>query len=870
MADSPSPRPPSWLEKFLLWGLDPEVAEDILGDLHELYLEHANAGLFKARWKYFLGTISLIRLFRINLFRSSNPFITLAMLKHYFTIAIRNLRKHAGYSFINIFGLGVGLAACLLIMMFVRHEVSYDTFHEHKDRIFRVSMEMKDADNYAHIAISPTAVWPVFQREFPEVETGVRLYPTGGFSPSVIRYKDKVFQEGRFFFSDSTLFDVFSFELLKGNPKTALNRPSTIVITASMASKYFGEEDAMGKILNVDNNRDYEVTGIIADMPANSHFHADFLASFASLRVAKQEIWWSANYQTYLLLHSTESVHSLRDKIPPLIKREVGSDLGEGRSLNYILTPLEDIHLYSSAEGELEPGSDIRYVYLFSGIALLILLIACINYMNLATARSVERAREVGLRKVVGAQKRQLFTQFMGEASLITLLALMIAVTISQMALPWFNELVRRDLTIDFFSEPVWLAALIGLGFLVSLLAGAYPAIAFTNFQPIKILRGQYRNSSGGSLLRKGLVVFQFAISVFLIVATIVVYRQLSLIQNTNLGYHKDQLVSLPMDRNMIEKWESISKAFTASPLIKNVTAVSENPTSVEGTYSLFKPSNEENSKLVQAMAADIEIVETLGLEILTGTNYTPASAMREDYPFLLNESAARAMGYDITSAVGKPLNLNGREGFVQAVIKDFHIASLHKPISPLVIFLSKNDYNEALVKMSAADITGSIDHLRATWEEMIPHRPFEMVFLDDAYDKLYQAEQQIGSAFGIFAFLAIIIASLGLFGLAAYTTVQRAKEIGIRKVLGASVMNVVSLLTREFTQLVGISILISLPLAWWVMSRWLEGFAYRVSVGSSTLIIAGLTALLIAWLTVSYQSFRAAIANPVDTLKDE
>jgi putative ABC transport system permease protein len=657
---------------------------------------------------------------------------------------------------------------------------------------------------------------------------------------------------------------------LKAILATCLAAPNSVVITESMAQKYFGEEDPMGKVLKKDNSRDFQVTGLIADFPSNSHFEADFIASFSSIRAAKQEIWGSANYQTYLVLQKGASGKELEAKLPVLMQREVGQHPGEDEALILHLTALTDIHLHSTTKGGFDKGGNIRYVYIFSAIAFLILLIACINYMNLATARSVDRAKEVGLRKVVGAQKNQLFGQFMGEAVIVTFIALILAVGMARLALPYFNQLVSRDFSISLLENPGLLLGLIGIGIIVSLLAGIYPAVAFANFKPITVLRGNFKTSNSGVWLRKSLVIFQFAISIFLVVGTLVIYKQLRLIQNQNLGYEKEQLIVIPVDYKMAQKWDAFKGALTSSPHIRHIAAVSETPTQVDGTYSLFLPSDPKDSKLVQAMATDIDIVETMGIQILNGNDYTFASSQREDYPFLINETVVKQMGWDNETAVGKPLNLNGREGFVQAVINDFHSASLHREVSPLVIFLSKNDFNYALIKINTTHIQESINHLESTWTEMVGHRPFDFHFLDDEFGKLYRSETQAGQTLGIFAGLAIIIASLGLFGLAAFTTVQRAKEIGIRKVLGASSLQLVSLLSRDFTKLVMIAGALALPIGWYVMDGWLENFATRVEVGADTLMIAGGAALLISWLTVSYQSVKTARMNPIDTLKDE
>lgn len=871
MSQSPHPykRPPRWLDRILIVGLGRDVAEDVLGDLHELYQERAaQSGEWKARLMYLGSLFSLLRLFQLPYSFPYSAQIPTAMLRHYFTIAFRNLLKHKSVSLINLMGLAIGLASCLLILSYVRHEQAYDAFHKNADEIFRVTYNIHMEDFNEHLIVTPSILAPMARREFPEVKNAVRLFA----STAVMRQGEQVFQEDDLLYADSTFFDVFSFDVTRGNLSEALRRPKTMVLTESTARKYFESENPVGKTLLLGSNETpYEVTAVIKDIPKTSHLKFEIVVSYTSLgEWAQREQFGSANYYTYLQLTPGASAAAVEQKIAEVVQRDA-PDFAAG--ISFKLQALKDIHLRSThLTGGLAGSGDITYIYLFSAIGLLILLIACINYMNLSTARSVDRAKEVGLRKVVGAGYLQLFWQFMGEAFLICMTALGLALVMVQLALPWFRSLTHRAIEVSYVNDLGWTGILLGTGLLVALLAGSYPALVLARLKPIQVLRGKYKNTVGGAWLRKGLVVFQFSISIILIIATLVIKQQLDFISDKKLGYDKEHLVVLPVDGKMVSKLSSIKGALKSHPKVFSASACTEVPHQIEGGYNLMVGWGEDaEDKLVTAMAIDPDFVKTMRIQLQEGDDFTnrEGEIPDEGYEFLLNEQAVALMGWAPQEAIGKRVNLNGRKGFIKGVVKNFHTASLHHEIGPVVLF-SELTYRHLLVRVAPDDLNGSLAHIESVWGEWMAHRPYEYSFLDEQFAQLYREEQQIGKVFAIFAGLAILIACLGLFGLASFTTVQRAKEIGIRKVLGATVPGLIRLLSIDFLRLVGISFVLAGPIAWLLMNRWLETFIYKVNVGVGTLLLAGGTALLIAWLTLSYQAIRAAMTDPVNVLKDE
>ena len=802
---------------------------------------------------------------------STMAFKLKSMFRNYLKTAFRNLWRNKVLSGINILGLSVGLAACLLILVFVGDELSYDRFHQQGDRIVRVTMEASINGEIMKTPVTGTKVAPAFVRDFPEVEGTVRVYN----APKIVQYNDKLFEEQRFLYADSTFFGIFSFALQQGQAATVLAGPNKVVLTASTARKYFGDDNPVGKILKINNTKDYLVTGIAADAPANSQIKFDFIASFASLGVAKEEQWWSANYITYLLLRRPEAIASLQSKIPAYMQAHATETEVTGKDyLTYHLEPLRDVHLHSELSG-LEPNGDLKYIYIFGLIAGLILVIACTNYVNLTTAHAAGRAKEVGIRKVIGALRGQLFRQFIGESFMITFIALVIGLVLVKLLLPVFNSLTGKEVTSSVLQSPFTLVSVVFITFLISVLAGSFPALALANFKPVAVLKGSFKSSGTGIWLRKGLIVFQFVISTFLIVSALIVQQQLQYIQDKKIGYNNQQVLVLPTDEQILNKFKLLKQAFKSNPAVKNVTLAYETPTNIQGGYSYKKPEDVQSS-MVKALPVEKDFVQTLDIPLVAGRgfNATDEKLLQPDgeseYAFILNESAVKNLGWTPAEAIGKRLELQSQHGIIKGVAQDFHFAPLHEAIGPLVIFLDDVRWGKILVKINGQDVAGTLAGLETTWKQLAPHRPFTYNFLDEEYGKLYGAEQRIGQTFATFAFLAILLACLGLFGLAAFTTTQRAKEIGVRKVLGASVPNILTLISKDFLKLVALANIIAWPLAWYAMHRWLEDFAYRITINPGLFILAGLAALIIAFATISFQALKVAVANPVKALKQE
>jgi putative ABC transport system permease protein len=799
------------------------------------------------------------------------------MLKNYFKVALRNLRKNKLYSFVNIVGLTVGITSCILIGLYIGHEWSYDRFLKNADRIVRVTMEFSNGGTVRSFATTGTKVGPQFKRILPSVDAFVRTMKF----PRVISYHDKIFDEKNFLYADSAFFNVFSYKLIKGTPAAVLNTPHQLVITESMAKKYFGDDEPVGKTLLVSNSSSYVVTGVVQDVPGNSQMNFDFIASFTSLDASKTEEWWTANDVTYLLLNRADPISQVQNQVTNYMNTEKvrkeanveGSDY-----LTYHLEPLKKVHLYSPLSG-FEPNGNITYIYILGAIAILILVIACANYTNLATAQSAGRSGEIGIRKVLGAGQVQLFTQHIGESALLSFISMMLAVCLSIALLPLFNQLAGKSFTFALFFQPVILISLLLLGLIVSILAGFYPAFVLSNAKLSGILKSGFSFSTSGGGLRKSLIVLQFVISVFLIISTIVIMQQLSFIQHKKLGYDKDHIVVLPVDYQMHGDCDAIKKAISLNPHVISVAGAGQNPTFVQWGDGLTVDNGHVHKSFpINCIPADLDFVRTMGMQIVAGTDFSPADMHQMDTSenfkhykdvFILNESAVKAIGWNPEQAIGKTV-LKGMPGEVKAVVKDFHFSSLHQPIGPLLIFLDTINTNQLFVKITGEDITGTLNFLRKVWKERVPYRPFEYNFLDEDYNALYKVEARTSQLFGVFSTTAILLACLGLFALAAFTTVQRTKEIGIRKVLGASVFNIAGLLSVDFLKLIIIAELFAFPLAWWCMRRWLMDFAYRINISIWIFVSAGLLSILIAMLTISFQAFRAALTNPVKSLKSE
>src|SRR5260221_6680284 len=724
--------------------------------------------------------------------------------------------------------------------------------------------------------VSPTALLPVLLKNFAEIENGVRVYNPSSWSPFVVRKDEKLFQEGRFYYADSTFFRIFSFPLLQGDVRMALVEPRSVVLTQTMAKKYFGDEDPLGKVLQISNQPDYTVTGVMEDVPSNSVLQFDFIGSFSTLDAARDQIWWSANYQTFFLLQPRASGPSLQDKANALVKKELASDLTNPNDyVKYNFMALSDIYLRSDM-AESEVVSSIRYIYGFGAIAAIILLIACINYINLATAKAADRAKEVGIRKVVGAVKRQLFAQFIGESMVITFLAFLLAFLLALIALPVFNSITGKHFTGALLADPSFLIYCLIALLSIAFIAGTYPSLPITAFKPVRVLKGNFKSSGRGIWLRQSLVVFQFCISIVLIVGTLVILNQLNYIRNTRLGYDKEIVIILPLDGKTGQLYGQLRSEFLRSEKVAQVGRATESPTKIKGGYTIgLEGAGGDHGMLVTAMTADSTFIPTLGMEWVAGRNFNSADFKKNKsdttVAFVLNETALKELSLDPDKAIGTRVNMNGRRGAIVGVVKDFHFASLHEAIRPLVLFNEEEQLQFIFVKLRPGNVADALAALKAICGNVIPHRPFEYEFLDQIYAALYDTEQRMGTISTAFASLAIVIACLGLFGLVAFAASQKTKEIGIRKVMGATASSIVILITKDYARLVFISIVIGLPLAYWVIEKWfLNNFIYRVTIGVWPFAAAAAACLIIAFGTASYQAVKAAVINPTEALRRE
>ncbi|MEI9920711.1 MAG: ABC transporter permease [Bacteroidota bacterium] len=792
------------------------------------------------------------------------------MIGNYLLIAFRNLRKHFSYSTINIAGLGLGLATCLLLSVWIRHELSFDDFHTKVDRIYRPSMEYSFGGQTKETPVSPTIVLPTLQKEFGEIETGTRIYTA--WRSRIVRKEDTKFDEPRFYFADSTFFSVFDFKLVSGDPKTALDGKYKLVLTQSMAKKYFGNTDPLGQLLNVDNKQDYVVTGVIEDIPSNSLIRFDFLGSFASLNQPLQ--WWSANYQTYVVLNPQANVQDVEAKFNEIVKKALASELNNsGDYVKYNFWPMKDIYLHSGLQ-EPEITGSIDYVYIFSAIAILILAIACINYVNLATAKAADRAKEVGVRKVVGAVRKQLILQFIGESVIITAVAFAVALFISSASLQLFNSLTGKYFTTAMIFEPKLLLMSLVVLMAIAILSGLYPALVITGFKPVNILKGNFRASGGAVWLRISLVVFQFTVSIILVIGTVVIMKQVGYIQNKKLGYEKDNVVSVPLDGKTYQVFDQLKTELLRRGHVTAVGRATESPVNIQAGYSIQMPGNGDRGMIIGAAVIDDGYIPATGIEIIAGRNFTEADIkkMQKDTitSFIPNETLLRELGLDVDKAIGMTLQMSGRKGQVVGVMRDFHFASLHEKIKPLMFFLEDDQYSTYFVKLGS-DPSAALADLKDVCSTLTPHRPFEYKFLSEKYAALYASEQKMGTVSSAFAGLAIIIACLGLLGLVAFAAAQKTKEIGIRKVMGASASSIVVLITKDFTMLVIAAIVLGVPMSWYLMEKyWLVTFEYHTEIGIWPFALAGTGCLVVSFATAGYQAIKASMVNPAHTLRNE
>jgi len=782
------------------------------------------------------------------------------MLGHYLKTALRHFRRHKGYSFINISGLAIGLACCILILIYVRDELSYDRYHKNAKRIYRLAFTENREYKTVNYPITSGGIAPALIQEVPDVVNAVRF--TRPFD-RLVTGKDKQFNEQRIFYADASIFEVFSFSLIQGDAKTALAEPSTVVITRDMARKYFGSEDPMGKILTLGAGQDFRVTGVLQEIPLNSHFRFDMLFSMKSLEKDLAAEWRPSSCYTYLMVKDHFVPSDFEAIFPDFFKKY----RVHGDQRQFYLQPLTAIHLHSHLEREIEPNSDIAYVYILSTVALFVLLIACLNFMNLSTARSANRAKEVGMRKVAGAGRARIVRQFLGESILMTALALILALGLIQVFMPAFNKLSGKELTPGLLNPGLMILGLAAIAFVVGAAAGGYPAFFLSAYEPVRVLRGRPKVGSSGSGFRKILVLIQFSLFSFMIIGTVVTRRQLDFIQDKNLGFDKDQVVVVPVeDRGTQKAYPALKTELLRDSKIVSVSAATNVP-GMGINHDLFLPEGQDKEETIGHILVDYGYIQTLGLEIKEGRDFSAEYGDAPGTVHLLNEAAAKMLGWE--SAVGKRLNQNGR---VIGVVKNFHFLSKYQKIDPLVIsLLPASEYiQRVIIKIRPDPIKEILDFLNDKWRMLVPGRSMNYYFLDEHYEALYRKEQKLSGVFSYFTALAVFIACLGLFGLASFTAEQRKKEIGIRKVLGASAAGLVGFLSMEFTKWVVLANVIACPVAYCIMSRWLRNFAYRISIGAGVFALAVTVAMVIAFFTVSFQAVRAALANPVDSLRYE
>ena len=812
------------------------------------------------------------------------------MIKNYFKIAWRNLVKNKTFSFINIIGLASGLACFILIALYVADELSYDRFNEKAGRIYRINSDVIFGGNKLHLAVASDPMGATLKKDYPQVEEFVRFFISGG--SKLIKKGNEFIRENNVAHVDSTLFDVFTIPVIAGDAKTALNEPNTVVISESAAKKYFATTDAVGKNIETDDNGStlYKVTAVIKDIPHNSHFTFDMLFSMDNV-----EYQWgnflSHNHQTYLLLKPGADHKAFEKNFPRFIDKYVVPQAAQfmqiksmdefekaGNKLEYSLMPLTDIHLRSDRVPELNVNGNIQYVYIFSAVALFVLLLACINFMNLSTARSASRAKEVGIRKVVGSEKNSLIKQFLTESILTTIISTVFAITIAWLCLPWFNSLSAKQLLISDLLQTRYLVFLIALPLIVGLLSGLYPAFILSSFNPIVVLKGKLSGGLKRSTLRNVLVVGQFTTSIFLIAATIIVFRQLNYIQTKKLGFTKDQVLVVNGTGALGNNRDAFKNEVAKFTGVKGTTYAGYLPVAGSSrndvSFSSEAAMSSTNSVNMQVWNIDHNYIPLMEMEIIKGRNFSK-DFRTDSNATIINETAARLLGWD--DPVGKKLYTYFQDGFgntlisreVIGVVKNFHFESMKENIGPLCFRLADNYWATAF-KVNTTDIKQLVSNIESKWKAMAPGMPFSYQFMDESFDNMYRVEQRTGKLGLTLAIIAILIACLGLFGLATYTAEQRIKEIGVRKVLGATISNIVSMLSKDFVVLVVISSVFAIPLAWWAMNRWLQDFAYRISIGWWVFAAAGIIALLIALITVSSQAVKAALANPVKSLRTE
>lgn len=859
------PHPPIWPLRFLRWFCREEFLEEIEGDLTEIYFLNYQQSPAKAGRQF---TWSVIKHFRpefIKSIRFQIHYNYKAMIKNYFRIAFRNIMRQKAYSIINISGMAIGLASSILILLWVQNERSYDKFHKNASQIYRITGEFGDLT----AAVNAEAMPAGLKAELPVVKDYARLSLT---STMLFEAGNRKFEEKRVFYADPSFMDVFSFPLVKGDRAAALNSVDGILITQNIAEKYFGNENPIGKILRKDNRENVVVTGVLDNIPANSDLQFDFILPMAALEKANQgsndDKWENFNFYSYIQLAqnfdpSPANLAALEKQMKQLFNKH------SSMPVMFHLQPLPKIHLAPARMGDMPGHGNAQYVNIFFITAILILIVACINFMNLATARSARRAKEIGLRKVAGAIRGQLILQFLSEAVFISFVSLFLALVVVRLFLPVFNEIADKKLAIPFSNVRFWLN-LSGIALLAGLVSGSYPALFLSGFNPVKVLKGNLRSMGGNLLFRNALVVIQFTTSIILLVGTVVIYNQLKFIKSRNPGFEKANLLYMPTTGELWNKQQALKNGLKQNPLTSDFAITSDLPTNLQsGNGSAEWEGKDPNLHMVYSlMDVNEDFIDVFKLKLVNGRRFS-RSFPADSNNFMVNEKMLGIMGLNAATAVGKAFSFTGRNGTIIGVVKDFNFKPVQQAIEPLILRYNK-DGGFVVVRTLPGKTEATIQALSKISQQLNPAYPFKFDFLDQDMANLYKGEQQMGNIFNLFAILGIFIACLGLYGLSAFMAEQRTKEIGVRKVLGASVINLVYLLSAGITKLILIAIIIAIPLSWWAVNSWLSNFAYHIQVSWLVFFTASLGALGIAWLTVSYESIKAAIVNPIKSLRTE
>ncbi len=864
-------KPPKIAEWFLYHTLDKNDRDFIVGDFAEIYAEIANkTGVLKASVWYWWQIIK-----SIPHFISNNVYWRIVMLRSYLKIAFRNIKKHKGYSLINVTGLVIGLACCILIFFWIHDELNYDRFHDNFNELCRIVRSERSPDGtISRFAGTSSPLGPSLKESYPEIIDFVRVYHYSRLQDNILlEYKNKKFYENAFSFSDPAFFTVFTFPFIHGNAETTLSKPNSVVITKEISEKYFGEGNPMGKTLKMLNYGDFTVSGVIQNIPANSHLQFDFISPISPLfeKYNWMKRWRIPHFYTYLLLDKKADIRIVDNKIRDHIK-QIDPEMYKNSDLKYALQPLKDVHLRSNFKFDISGDSKPKLVYiaLFSVIGVFVLIIACINFINLTTARSTKRAKEIGMRKAIGANRTDIARQFFGESLLISFLSLGLALILVFILLPAFNAMSGKQLQFIHLFNLNILLGIAGIATLTGLFSGLYPAILLSSFRPVSVLNGNKHPGTKGFRLKNLLVIIQFTLSLILIIGTIVVYSQLDYIQNKKLGYDKEHLFYFAKQGGLNMQYDTFKQALLKNTNILNVTTASDLPTYTRHLtlISGWEGSTSEDEMLMNFFSVDLDFIKTFGIEMVEGRDFSSAFLTDADGAFIINEKAVEQMGME--APIGKRFSLWNNEGRIIGVMKNFHFKSLHNNIEPLIFWINPEWDRYVFVRMRSERLDEIIKFVGNVHHQFNPDYPFEFKFLDKDIDQLYHAERRMRQLLQIFAGLAILISCFGLLGLAAFMAEQRAKEIAIRKVLGATISNVTTLISQEFIKLVFISNVIAWPIAYYFMNNWLQDFAFRTNIGFLTFVFAGALTYAIAFLTVGYQAIKAATANPVDALKYE